>query len=186
MPLAPTARVITIHYRRPPAREQIFRQRLVARLGEADGGAVVTLLERAGVPEPMRIDGRVVLEPDSPVVWFTFPDLHHDIGRFHTAAGVFTGFYANVLTPVEGVYGDAWHTTDLFLDVWLGVDDDQARVLDRDELDEAERNGWVSAEQAAAARREATALVRRCRAGDWPPAVARAWTLARVRRELEL
>jgi predicted RNA-binding protein associated with RNAse of E/G family len=55
----------------------------------------------AGVTRPTVVNGRAVLEPGAPVVWFTFPGRHHDIGRFHTADGAFTGCYANILTPVE-------------------------------------------------------------------------------------
>ncbi len=55
----------------------------------------------AGVSRPTVVAGRTVLEPGSPVVWFTFPGRHHDIGRFHTPDGRFTGYYANILTTVE-------------------------------------------------------------------------------------
>ena len=55
----------------------------------------------AGVTRPTVVNGRAVLEPGAPVVWFTFPGRHHDIGRFHTADGTFTGCYANILTPVQ-------------------------------------------------------------------------------------
>ena len=55
----------------------------------------------AGISSPMVVAGRTILEPGAPVVWFTFPGRAHDIGRFHAAGGTFTGYYANVLTPVE-------------------------------------------------------------------------------------
>ena len=143
--------------------------------------AVVTLLEHAPLSRPSTIDGRVVLEPGSPVVWFTFPGEHHDIGRFHTLDDRFTGLYANVLSPVEGVDGAEWRTTDLFLDVWLAAEGGTPRILDEDELEDALARGWVDEATASAARGEAERLVREAGRGAWPPPVVTEWTLARAR-----
>lgn len=145
---------------------------------------MVTLLERAPVERPSCIEGRVVLEPASPIVWFTFPDAWHDVGRFHRSDGTFTGWYANVLTPVEGIAGREWRTTDLFLDVWLPADAGTARILDEDELAEAVVRGWVTEDTARIARLEAERLVLEAAAENWPPAVTRRWTLERARAEL--
>jgi len=177
--------LIRIRYRRPPDREQIFEQRLVARLGAGDDGAVVTLLDRAGVREPSIIDGAVVLERDSPIVWFTWPGRRHDVGRFHLPDGTFTGWYANILTPVHGVAGSEWSTTDLFLDVWLPAEGGSARVLDEDELEEAEQRGWIDAATAGTARREARSLLDAASRGTWPPPAAHEWTLQRTRAAAE-
>ena len=68
---------IRIRYRRPPDREQLFEQRLIAR--ERD--VVVTLLEAAAVERASVVDGAVILEPGSPVVWFTMPGARHDIDQ---------------------------------------------------------------------------------------------------------
>lgn len=170
---------ITIHYRRPPDREEIFIQQLVRRSDDC----IVTLLAHATITAPMRIDGVVVLEPRAPIVWLTFPGLWHDIGRFHTCAGEFTGYYANVLTPVEGLATPTWRTTDLFLDVWLPVRG-APRMLDADELADAQRLGWVDEPMAVRAAAEAAALVAAARAGTWPPPEARAWTLRRALRHV--
>ncbi|HEV2149065.1 MAG TPA: DUF402 domain-containing protein, partial [Longimicrobiaceae bacterium] len=144
------ADTVRIRYRRLPDREQLFEQALVEDAGEH----VVTLLKAAGLPRPVRAAGRVVLEPGAPVVWFTYRgDVWHDVGRFHLADGTFTGCYANVLTPV-GMRGSEWETTDLALDVWSGADG-AVEVLDRDEFDEAVRNGWLDAGTAARALAEA-------------------------------
>lgn len=120
-----------------------------------------------------------MLEADSPVVWFTFPGLAHDIGRFHTAAGEFTGIYANILTPVVFRSETEWETTDLFLDVWIGVDSGP-ELLDEDELDTAVEAGWIDAAVAATARSEATRLMALAAAGHWPPAVVTEWPLDRA------
>ena len=145
---------------------------------------VVTLLEHADVARPSVVDGAVILEPGSPIVWFTFPGARHDIGRFHRADGEFTGLYANVLTPVEGVDGADWATTDLFLDVWLPADGGEARLLDEDELEDALARGWVDEATAAMATAEAAHLLGEARAGTWPPDVVGAWPLERARAAL--
>ena len=116
--------LVEIHYTRPPGRTTVFRQALVERTEEC----IVTLLAHTDVRAPMRVRDTVVLEPDAPVVWFTFPGLWHDIGRFHDGAGGFTGFYANVLTPVDFRSDLEWHTTDLFLDLWVGADGAELRT----------------------------------------------------------
>jgi predicted RNA-binding protein associated with RNAse of E/G family len=109
------------------------------------------------------------------------PGARHDIGRFHRADGTFTGLYANLLTPVEGLEGADWTTTDLFLDVWLPANGSGARVLDEDELDDAVSRGWLDAATAAEATAEAVRLLADARAGAWPPDWAYEWTLARAR-----
>jgi predicted RNA-binding protein associated with RNAse of E/G family len=154
----------------------------------------------------MQVAGRTILEPGAPVIWFTFPGAWHDIGRFHTGDGRFTGYYANILTPVErtgmpgppptsagsgpspdamgvGASGsgiEAWHTTDLCLDVFVdpggGV-----HVLDRDELEIASARGWIDSVTVRTAEAEAARLTAEARAGRWPPPVVDAWPLDRAR-----
>ena len=167
--------LVEIHYTRPPGRTTVFRQELVARTDEC----IITLLEHADIRGPVRVRDAIVLEPGAPVVWFTFPGLWHDIGRFHTCDGRFTGFYANVLTPVQLITPMHWETTDLFLDVWL--DEHGVEMLDADELRQALVDDVIDAHRAARAQQEADALVRAAAAGDWPPPVCREWTLERAR-----
>ena len=140
----------------------------------------MTYLPRSGVARASVVAGRTILEPDSPVVWFTFPGAWHDIGRFHTADGVFTGCYANILTPVRIGPGDVWETTDLFLDVFVDPAG-SVHVLDRAELERAVGLGWVERDTAARAEAEAARLVGEARAGIWPPAIVSRWTLERAR-----
>jgi predicted RNA-binding protein associated with RNAse of E/G family len=167
---------VRIHYRRPPDRLQVYEQALVH-----DGPDVkVTLKEAFELPRPMIVADRVVAEPGAAIVWFTFPGLWHDIGRFHLADGTFTGLYANVLTPVELRGPHDWSTTDLFLDVWL--DERGPCVLDEDELDEAVRRAWIDDATGACARREAQRILWEIEKGLWPPAAVHEWTLERARR----
>jgi predicted RNA-binding protein associated with RNAse of E/G family len=169
---------VRILYRRPPGRLQVFEQRLVL-----DGSDVkITLAESMPYEPPMRIEGQVVLELGSDIVWFTFPGAWHDIGRFHRADGTFTGVYANILTPPE-LRGLEWDTTDLFLDVWLPRDG-APMLLDEDELDEAVGREWIDGGMGARARAEGRRLVEEARAGTWPPSVVQEWTLERCREAL--
>jgi predicted RNA-binding protein associated with RNAse of E/G family len=169
---------VEIRYRRLPDRETVFRQALL----EESGEHVVTFLEHAGLAAPVTVDGRVVLDRDAPVVWFTFPGRWYDAGRFHRRDGAFTGWYAHLLTPVE-MTGHHWRTTDLCLDVWLGADG-AVRLLDVEEFDHAVQAAWMDDATAARARREADALLDGARLGSWPPAVARDWDLERARARL--
>jgi predicted RNA-binding protein associated with RNAse of E/G family len=173
--VASTTDTVRIHYRRPPNREEIFVQRLVLRTGDC----TITLHDAATVPRPMRIRGDVVLEPGSPIVWFTFDGAWHDVGRFHRADGTFTGCYANVLTPVR-MAGQRWETTDLFLDVWLPPEG-HPTLLDESELTAAVEAGVVDAPTALRARREADRILEAAARGEWPPPIVAEWTLSRVR-----
>jgi predicted RNA-binding protein associated with RNAse of E/G family len=141
-------------------------------------------MERTPLPAPVRVGDRVILDVDAPVLWFTFDHAWHDIGRFHTAAGAFTGYYANILTPVRFRSPLEWDTTDLFLDVWLDADG-TAALLDEDELEDALDRGWITPDTAARARTEARRLLHGAESGAWPPVVVNEWPLARARSVLE-
>lgn len=149
-----------------------------------EAGVHVTYLERTPTRKPVVVDGRTVLEHGSPIVWFTFPGSWHDIGRFHSADGIFTGLYTNILTPVQFHEPHVWETTDLFLDIWVWPDG-RARVLDAKDLAEAVRNSWIAPDLARKSRAEAARILRSARRGHWPPSPVRRWTLERVRRELD-
>lgn len=170
--------MVRIRYRRPPNGLQVFEQHLVH-----DGDDVkVTLAENLPYEPPMRIEGELVLELGSDVVWFTFPGLWHDVGRFHRADGTFTGLYVNILTPPV-LDGHEWDTTDLFLDLWISPGG-RAMLLDEEELDEAVGREWVDSETAARAREEAHRLLQAIADGAWPPAAVHEWTLERCRSVL--
>ena len=136
---------------------------------------IVTLAEAINLDIPMIIDGRVALEPGSAVVWFTFPGAWHDIGSFHRADGTFTGFYANVITPLK-IEKHVWYTTDLYLDVWV-TPNGTAKPLDEDEFEEAISHRLIDQPTADRAREEATRLLGEARRGVWPPPIVKEWTL---------
>jgi uncharacterized protein len=165
---------VEIHYKRPPDRRQIFDQAVVFE----DDDVIVTLADSVEFYPPIRIEGDIVLETGSAVVWFTFPGAWHDIGRFHRADGTFVGVYANVLTPVE-IEGRVWRTTDLYLDVWMSASGD-VLLLDEEEFEEASGRGLIDGDTAKRARAEADSLLAAARDGSWPPAVVHEWTLERA------
>ena len=142
---------------------------------------IVTFVEHSQIERTIRVAADVILEPGSPAVWFTFPGVGHDIGRFHTRDGHFTGLYANVITPVHFLDARTWETTDLFLDVWFGASTDVPIVLDEDEWQDALNRKWIGAERAEAAQREVTRIIEAHAAGAWPPPVVHTWTLERAR-----
>lgn len=159
---------IVIHYYRPPSGLEIYEQLLL--LDEPD--VKVSLLPRYLGP-PVRVDGQAILEATAPILWFTFPELWHDIGRFHRADGTVTGLYANILRPVV-FREDHWETTDLFLDLWLPADG-APRVLDEDEFERAITEEWLDPETAARAREELARLLRLHAGGCWPPEIVRSF-----------
>lgn len=166
---------VKIHYRRPPDRVTIYENELV----HSTADATITVMRSTQLTKPMVIDERVVFEDGAPAVWFTFPGADYDVGRFHTRDGTFTGFYANVLTPVEFVSATEWRTTDLFIDVWAGTDG-KVHVLDEDELEDAALRGWIDAETSASARATAHRIVTQFNDGTWPPSIVYDWPLERI------
>lgn len=174
---------VRIHYRRLPDHEETFDQRIVLQRDDV----IVTVTGALDLPKPVRDGERVLLESGARAVWLTFPGAWHDIGRFHLRDGTFTGYYANILTPVEitrpsGGEPHVWHTTDLFLDVAVPPDG-PATLLDEDELEEALARGHIDPGLAQSARAEADRLLALESAGAWPPPVAREWTLERIEAE---
>ncbi len=171
-------RFVHIHYHRPPDHTHIYVQRLLA----VDSGAMVTLARDLQFEPPLRIEGEVALERGSVAIWFTFPDVWHDIGIFHRADGSVSGVYANILTPPvlsPHPYGYRWDTTDLYLDVWMPTPETYS-LLDREEFDQAVAAGLVDARTAERVREEAEALTGGLARGTWPPPVVGEWSLARA------
>jgi predicted RNA-binding protein associated with RNAse of E/G family len=166
---------VHIHYLRPPDRKEIFTQGLLL----DDPAVKVTLARKVSHDPPIEIMGEVTLETGSDVVWFTFPGLWHDIGRFHRADGTFTGLYSNILTPPLIQEGGTWHTTDLFLDIW--VDREGAlTVLDEDQFRDGLEAKVISPQEGERALQEVEEIQEGYRKGTWPPPIVGEWTLEKA------
>lgn len=169
---------VRIHYRRPPDHIRVYDQRVVLERDDC----IVTLSDPLELEQPITVDGGPGLENGSLALWFTFPGVWHDIGRFHRADGSLTGIYANLLTPCR-IEGAEWYTTDLWLDVWLRPGE-EAVLLDEDEFEEGVAAGHIDEATAVRAREEATAILDAAAAGTWPPPIVREWTLERALEQL--
>lgn len=175
--MIPPGTTVEILYRRFRRPTETYRQQVL----ESGPRGIVTFQPNTPINAPLTVADATILEPGSPVIWFTFPRAWHDIGLFHLADGSYTGLYANVLTPVEFVGEHWWETTDLCLDVWVPRQG-AACLLDEAELAEAEAAGMVASEVAARAREEANALMGGLASASWPPALVGEWSLARARK----
>jgi predicted RNA-binding protein associated with RNAse of E/G family len=166
---------IKIYYRRPPDRLDVFLQDLVVDRPELK----ITLHESTPLSTTISVADRIIYEPGAPIVWFVFPGEWYDLGRFHLNDGTFTGYYVNLITPVE-LDGSTWRMYDLCLDLWIDPDGN-FQVLDRDEFDEAVDRSWIDTATAARACHTLDRLTAEVRAGRWPPAVVREHDLEQVR-----
>jgi uncharacterized protein len=178
---------VEIHYLRPPDMPTVYRQVLV----HDDGRVKATLARGLTFSSPLLIEDEVALEEGSDALWFTFPGAWHDIGLFHRGDGTLTGLYANIITPCLFSPGGVWHTTDLFLDLWIPAEEGrptwlnppegpEPRVLDAEELQRAREKGLVRAAWARRAWQEIRRLQRGFQGGSWPPQVVREWSLERA------
>lgn len=169
---------VRIHHHRPGRGTIIFEERLV--LDRAD--VKVTLLE--GYEGRAAYAGtRLILDAGAPVVWFVFPHLCRDVGRFHLADETFTGWYTNLRAPAR-LDGRDWTCVDLFLDHWLPAQGPPV-WLDEDELAAARAAGLLSEVDARLVDAERATVERLLAADAWPPPLARELTLPRVRELLE-
>lgn len=168
-------RRVEIHYRRPPDRLDVFVQDLVVDTLDLK----ITLHDPSTLDTELRVGDRVIYEPGAPIVWSVFPGAWHDVGRFHLIDGTLTGFYLNLITPVQ-IEGGLWRMYDLCLDLWVDAHGGY-QVLDQDEFDEAVDRNWIDSETASRARQELAYLIRQIESGTWPSAVVRDYDLQRVR-----
>ncbi len=166
---------VRIHYHRPPDRCDIFVQDLVVDTAEHK----ITLHEHTPVTSDLKIGDQVIYEPGAPIVWFVFPGRWYDLGRFHLRDSTFTGYYVNLITPVE-IDGNTWTMYDLCLDLWV-FPENTPHVLDQDEFDEAVDHHWIDQATAGRARRELDALLEDVSAGRWPPSPVADFGLQRIR-----
>jgi predicted RNA-binding protein associated with RNAse of E/G family len=168
---------VRIHYDRPDRGTTVYEELLV--LDRPD--VKVTLL--ADYPgRDSHAAGRLILSAGAPIVWFVFPELWRDVGRFHVADGTFTGWYTNLRAPPR-FDGHDWYCTDLFLDHWLPAEG-SATWLDEDELNAALRAGLIDDATRRAIAVERSTVDALLAAGHWPPPITREIDLAEAQRRL--
>jgi predicted RNA-binding protein associated with RNAse of E/G family len=170
---------VCLHYHRPGRGTTVFDEQLV--LDRPD--VKVTLLADYPGRDGYAAD-RLILSAGAPIVWFVFPALWRDVGRFHLADGTFSGWYTNLRTPIR-VEGDDWYCTDLFLDHWLPADG-PALWLDEDELAAALDAGLLDDTMRRAIAAERVTVDAMIATGEWPPAITREIHLAEARRRLRV
>jgi len=170
---------VRIHYHRTDRGTTLYHERLV--VDRAD--VKVTVLDDYQGRDAFAGD-TLILAAGAPVVWFVFPGLCRDVGRFHLADGTFTGWYTNLRAPIV-MRGSDWFCTDLFLDHWLPADGGAGIWLDEDEFDHGIDAGLLSADDAAIARAERAAVDEALATGQWPPALARDLDLASALARLD-
>ena len=122
---------------------------------------------------PLEVDGAEVIATGYRTVWFLFQGKPYDIGRFYRPDGTWTGYYVDILEPVQWTNADprTLHPlVDLFLDIWI-TPDRRYLVLDEDEFDQAVATGHLSPSQAHHARRTLAELVEQVERGAFPPAI---------------
>jgi predicted RNA-binding protein associated with RNAse of E/G family len=169
-----TPKRVRIRYHRPGRGTVVFHEDLV--LDRPD--VKVTLL-REYEGRAAHACTRRILDPGAPVVWFVYPGLWRDVGRFHLSDGTFTGWYTNLRAP-PALDGDDWTCTDLFLDHWIPADGGPALWLDEDELAAAVAARLVSDGDARRIADERSTVDRLVQGGEWPPLLSKELTLERA------
>jgi predicted RNA-binding protein associated with RNAse of E/G family len=157
---------VTIEYLRPPGPPELIQSELV----HQDG--YLTVFRHCLSPSsPVVIDGETVLAEGFTGVWFLYDAETYDLGRIHDAAGRLTGYYCDMILPMELLTADRFAITDLFLDLWISPRG-RCTVLDRHEFEDALRRGWITTEEASRAEQTLDRLLREVAAGTFPPKLA--------------
>lgn len=132
-----------------------------------DGPACkISLLLAGRHGPPVRI-GEEDVPPGSAILWFVFPGRPYEIASVFDAEGRPVGHYTNLIREPR-LDSREWQLTDLYLDVWQ-PHRGAPRILDEEELEQAVRAGFLSAEEAYRVRADAAAVLRAAIVGRWPP-----------------
>ncbi len=113
------------------------------------------------------------------LLWFTFPGRSHEVAAVYETDGRLRGYYTNIVGPPEFASTGVWHIDDLCLDVWQPRHG-PAELLDQEDLDKAEAEGWIEQAGADDARREARWVLDRIESRRWPPRIVGRWPLDAV------
>ncbi len=127
----------------------------------------------------MDYSGEIVLDVGYKGIWFLFKDRPFDVGRVYRPDGTWTGYYVDVLEPVQWEASDPntlKPITDLFLDLWIAPDG-KCMVLDEDEFEEATSLGYLTNRQVHHARSVLGKLIAAAEREEFPPAMVREFRL---------
>ncbi len=108
-------------------------------------------------------------------IWFIFKNRWYDIGKFYDRAGIFLGYYCDIVEPSPYLFADRSHTVtikDLCLDLWISASN-RSFILDEDEFESALRKGYISKETGQHARGQMNSLVRLIHARRFPSRAVR-------------
>jgi predicted RNA-binding protein associated with RNAse of E/G family len=173
---------IELIYKRLPDRISFFRQKLIYE----DETTIVTQ-QQVKPSSPLVIDGATVLDDNYTALWFIFPDKWYDIGKMHNPQGECTGYYCDIITPIQRTISQdkrflfTVEITDLCLDLWICSlrsltpsaysSDGNYHILDEDEFEHALKKGWIDDIVARKARRELNNLIQLVKTGKFPPSI---------------
>ncbi len=166
--------LIRYEYHRPGKSTSVFHQWLVL-----DRPDVKVLLSEDFAGADLRAGESVIHQSGAPMIWYVFPEKWHDVGRFHDRDENHTGWYTNLITPVE-ISTAGWRASDLFLDLWQPVEGDPV-WLDADELVEAVEQKVIDAATRKRIQNERVMIDLQIQMGAWPPAVAKDIDLQQAR-----
>ncbi len=139
----------------------------------------IVLAHELSPHRPVEYFSQIVMDMGHWGVWFLFKGKPFDVGRVYRPDGTWTGYYIDVLEPVQ------WEASnpntlepivDLFLDLWIAPDG-KHMVLDADEFEEAITLGHLTRGQVGRARSTLQELVEATERGEFPPAVVREFSL---------
>ena len=159
-------------YKRLPDRVNHFQQALLY-----EDASVIVTTQKLKPSNPIAIDGTTVLDNGFTAVWFVFANLWHDVGKIYNLEKTFTGYYCDIITPMNRAE-DHFEITDLFLDLWV-TPDRSYQIQDNDEFEEAIANNWIQPDLADKARRALQDLIAEVESGVFPPKIAADWELTK-------
>jgi predicted RNA-binding protein associated with RNAse of E/G family len=160
------ARHIAFEYVRPGGRRATFDAHLLHVDCE-----IVIMSHIAHPSKPLYHAGKSVIESGYDVVWFLFKSQPYDIGRFYRPDGTWTGYYIDILEPVQWQKDDPLSIAplvDLALDLWLAPDGSY-QVLDEDEYAAFVDHGDLTSAQARRARTALNQLITSLGDDSFPP-----------------
>jgi predicted RNA-binding protein associated with RNAse of E/G family len=165
---------LTFSFIRPPDRRVSLKSRLLDARDET-----IVLATELSPSKPVDYFGEIVMGVGYWAVWFLFKGRPFDVGRVYRPDGTWTGYYVDILEPVQWKGSDPntlEPIIDLFLDLWVAPDG-KYMILDEDEFEEAISLGHLTSEQIDHARSVLRELIEATERKEFPPAVVREFWL---------